>query len=151
VTAAASPLAAGLILGCYRRTFRRPETVMKSAFRLAPLLLTLLAAPAFANDTMAELKTGGLTFVRTSDVEMTKESLFISPDEVRVDYVFTNTSSKDVSGLVAFPMPVIGGDPYANVAIGDFESANYLSFTASQDGRQSRSISSSARMRPAST
>ena len=108
---------------------------MKSAFRLAPLLLTLLAAPAFANDTMAELKTGGLTFVRTSDVEMTKEALFISPDEVRVDYVFTNTSSKDVSGLVAFPMPVIGGDPYANVAIGDFESANYLSFTASQDGK----------------
>ena len=56
---------------------------MKSAFRLAPLLLTLLAAPAFANDTMAELKTGGLTFVRTPDVEMTKEALFISPETVK--------------------------------------------------------------------
>ncbi|MGJ7040615.1 hypothetical protein J2Y63_003880 [Shinella sp. BE166] len=108
---------------------------MNATLRLAPLLLALLAAPALANDTMAELKTGGLTFVRTPEVEMTSEALFISPEEIRVDYVFTNTSQKDVSGLVAFPMPDIGGDPYANVAMGDFETDNYLAFTASQDGK----------------
>jgi hypothetical protein len=108
---------------------------MKTALRLLPLLLALCAAPAFANDTMAELKTGGLTFVRTPEVEMTREALFISPSEIRVDYVFTNTSDKDVSGLVAFPMPDIGGDPYANIAIEDFETDNYLAFTAAQDGR----------------
>ncbi|AOF91787.1 DUF4424 domain-containing protein [Sinorhizobium sp. RAC02] len=108
---------------------------MKNALRLLPLLLALSAAPAFANDTMAELKTGGLTFVRTPDVEMTSEALFISPQEIRVDYVFTNTSGKEVSGLVAFPMPDIGGDPYANIAIDDFETDNYLAFTASQDGK----------------
>lgn len=108
---------------------------MKNALRHLPLLLALLAAPALANDTMAELKTGGLTFVRTPEVEMTKEALFISPTEIRVDYVFTNTSDKDVSGLVAFPMPDIGGDPYANIAIDDFETDNYLGFTAAQDGK----------------
>ncbi|MFC3072152.1 DUF4424 domain-containing protein [Shinella pollutisoli] len=98
-------------------------------------LLALAAAPAAANDTMAELKAGGLTFVRSPDVEMTREALFISPTEIRVDYVFTNTSDKDVSGLVAFPMPEIGGDPYANVALDDTETDNYLAFTAAQDGR----------------
>jgi len=108
---------------------------MKNALRHLPLLFALSAAPALANDTMAELKTGGLTFVRTPEVEMTKEALFISPSEIRVDYVFTNTSDKDVSGLVAFPMPDIGGDPYANIAIDDFETDNYLGFTAAQDGK----------------
>ena len=108
---------------------------MKNALRQLPLLFALSAAPALANDTMAELKTGGLTFVRTPEVEMTKEALFISPSEIRVDYVFTNTSDKDVSSLVAFPMPDIGGDPYANIAIDDFETDNYLGFTAAQDGK----------------
>lgn len=101
---------------------------------LAPILLTLLAAPSRANDTMAELKTGGLVFVRTPEVEMKSEKLFISPQEVRVDYVFKNTSKADVSGLVAFPMPDIGGDAYANVAIDDFETDNFLGFEAWQDG-----------------
>jgi hypothetical protein len=108
---------------------------MKNALRLLPFLVGLSVAPALANDTMAELKTGGLTFVRTPDVEMTSEALFISPEEIRVDYVFTNTSDKDVSGLIAFPMPDIGGDPYANIAIDDLETDNYLAFTASQDGK----------------
>lgn len=108
---------------------------MKNALRLLPIVLAIAAAPALANDTMAELKTGGLTFVRTPEVEMTREALFISPAEIRVDYVFTNTSEKDVSGLVAFPMPDIGGDPYANIAIDDFETDNYLAFTAAQDGK----------------
>ena len=121
--------------GCYRVSHVAQRMPMKNALRRLPLLLTLLAAPAAANDTMAELKTGGLTFVRTPEVEMTKEALFISPSEIRVDYVFTNTSDKDVSGLVAFPMPDIGGDPYANIAIDAFEVDNYLAFTAAQDGK----------------
>ena len=108
---------------------------MRIAFTRLVLFASLAASPSFANDTMAELKTGGLTFVRSPEIEMTKEALFISPEEVRVDYVFTNTSDRDVSGLVAFPMPEIGGDPFANVAIDDVETANYLAFTASQDGR----------------
>jgi hypothetical protein len=108
---------------------------MKTALRLLPFLLALAAVPALANDTMAELKTGGLAFVQTPDVEMTREALFISPTEIRVDYVFTNSSDKDVTGLVAFPMPDIGGDPYANIAIDDFDTDNYLAFTASQDGK----------------
>lgn len=108
---------------------------MKNTLRLLPLLPALLCAPALANDTMAELKTGGLTFVHTPEVEMTSEALFISAEEIRVDYVFTNTSDKAVSGLVAFPMPDIGGDPYANIAIDDFETDNYLAFSAAQDGK----------------
>ena len=58
---------------------------MKTALRALALLLAFPAAPGLANDTMAELKTGGLTFVRTPEVEMTREALFISPAEIRVD------------------------------------------------------------------
>jgi hypothetical protein len=69
----------------------------------------LLPGAALANDTMAELKTGGLSYVQTLDVEMVKEDLFISREEVRVDYIFRNTTGKPVSGIVAFPMPDITG------------------------------------------
>ncbi|QRM54544.1 DUF4424 domain-containing protein [Sinorhizobium sp. BG8] len=108
---------------------------MRHALSIAVLAMVLGSVPAHANDTMAELRTGGLTFVRTPDIEMLSEDLFISPEEIRVEYVFRNTSSHDVKGLVAFPMPDIGGDPYANVAMGDVEADNYLSFTAAQDGQ----------------
>ncbi len=42
---------------------------------------------ALANDTTAELKTGGLQYTRSEAVSMEEETLRISPEEVRVDYV----------------------------------------------------------------
>ncbi|MDE1993943.1 MAG: DUF4424 domain-containing protein [Rhizobiaceae bacterium] len=97
--------------------------------------LTMLATPALANDTMAELKTGGLVYVRTGDVSMADEKLFISPTEVRVDYVFENTTNKDVDSIIAFPMPDIQGDIDSMVAVGDVDSDNFLDFTVTQDGK----------------
>jgi len=47
-----------------------------SAIALAVALLAAL--PALANDTSAELSTGGLIFVRNDDVEMLSEDLTIS-------------------------------------------------------------------------
>jgi uncharacterized protein DUF4424 len=76
-----------------------------SAIALAVALLAAL--PALANDTSAELSTGGLIFVRNDDVEMLSEDLTISAQEVRVHYRFLNRSDKDVTVLVAFPMPDI--------------------------------------------
>ncbi|HUG62581.1 MAG TPA: DUF4424 family protein, partial [Methylomirabilota bacterium] len=73
---------------------------------LACALLGLAAAPAAANDSVAELRPGGLLFVTNDDVAMEREDLTISMDEVRVDYVFRNTSDNPVSVTVAFPMPV---------------------------------------------
>lgn len=40
---------------------------------IALVVVTLAALPALANDTSAELSTGGLIFVRNDDVEMPSE------------------------------------------------------------------------------
>lgn len=103
--------------------------------RLLVALSLVIAAPAFANDTMAELKTGGLVFVRSDVVSMEKEDLFISLDEVRVAYRFRNTSEDDVEAVVAFPMPDIEATPYGNVAVPISDSDNFLGFTVVMDGR----------------
>ena len=96
--------------------------------------VALLPGAALANDTMAELKTGGLSYVQTLDIEMVKEDLFISRDEIRVDYIFRNTTDKPVSGIVAFPMPDITGGPEGNIAMADMQADNFLGFSVTQDG-----------------
>lgn len=102
-------------------------------FLAAAVLASLLATPAIANDTTAQLSTGGLIFVRTDAVAMESENLYISPDEVRVAYVFKNISDVDVDSVVAFPMPDIASNPYAMVSIPDQASDNFLDFTVMVD------------------
>jgi len=97
------------------------------------LAAACVSAPALANDTTAQLSTGGLIFVRTDAVAMEREDLFISPDEVRVAYLFRNISDADVESLVAFPMPDIVANPYVNVSIPDLASDNFLDFTVTVD------------------
>ncbi|MGO7207352.1 DUF4424 family protein, partial [Rhizobium ruizarguesonis] len=99
------------------------------------IVAVAIASPALANDTMAEIKTGGLIFAQSDDVSMAEEDLFISASEVRVDYVFENSSDKDVESLVAFPMPDITGQVDNNSAISDYYSDNFLHFSTVQDGR----------------
>lgn len=94
-----------------------------------------LAGSASANDSMAELRTNGLVFLRSGDVMMKSEDLFISADEVRVDYIFENTGTEDVTSIVAFPMPQITGDPFVPTAIPNEESENFLDFTVAVDGK----------------
>ncbi len=100
------------------------------------LAATFLLTPqlAFANDTMAELKTGGLDYVQSEHVSMAEEQLFISRDEIRVDYVFANDSDQAVTSIIAFPMPEIVGSPDGMFAINDMESDNFLGFSVKQDG-----------------
>lgn len=95
----------------------------------------LIGTPVLANDTMAELKTGGLVYVESPDVSMEQEDLFISAKEVRVDYVFENSSDKDVETLVAFPMPDIQGHIEGDVAIANPASDNFLEFSVMQDNQ----------------
>ncbi|MBR0556734.1 DUF4424 domain-containing protein [Ciceribacter sp. L1K23] len=97
---------------------------------------TLMAGSCLANDTMAEVKGGGLVYVVSPDVTMAEEDLFISPTKVTVDYVFRNQGNEDVEATIAFPMPDIKGDPNTNVAIPDFEVDNFLGFSVTQDGEE---------------
>ena len=105
-------------------------------FKTLIALALFLPAQALANDTMAELKTGGLVFVRADVVSMEKEQLFISPSLVKVNYVFKNNSEKDVSGLVAFPMPDIQSLDVGDIALNDPQKDNFLGFSVKQDGAE---------------
>jgi hypothetical protein len=102
---------------------------------IALVVVTLAALPALANDTSAELSTGGLIFVRNDDVEMLSEDLAISAREVSVRYRFLNRSDKDVTVLVAFPMPdiqVVGPDDITSVPTED--PVNFLAFSTTVNG-----------------
>jgi hypothetical protein len=74
--------------------------------RLVLFSLVLFAATAaLANDTTASAGAGGLILQSTDDIDMVSEDLFVSVDEIRVDYVFRNQSPSDIETIVAFPMP----------------------------------------------
>ncbi|TPM38656.1 DUF4424 domain-containing protein [Mesorhizobium sp. B2-3-4] len=98
------------------------------------LALVLSAVPALANDSIAELGTGGLILSRSDAVAMQSEDLFISPEKVTVDYAFHNNTDKDVDAIVAFPMPDISGDPEEMPAIPENQSDNFLGFEVTIDG-----------------
>ncbi len=104
---------------------------------IAVVAAAMAAIPsAIANDSSAQLGTGGLIFVRNDDVEMRSEDLLISTKEVNVRYRFFNKSNKDVILLVAFPMPEIRIDgPADNIAIPTEDPVNLLAFSTIADGR----------------
>ena len=98
--------------------------------------LGLAAFPAFANDSTAELNTGGLDFVQNDNVEMRSEDLFVSTEQIRVTYHFFNKSDQPVTSLVAFPMPDITIDgPDDNIAVSTDDPVNFLHFTTTANGQ----------------
>jgi hypothetical protein len=100
----------------------------KSAFGLA-IVAVVAAAPALANDSTAELSTGGLLFVRNDNVEMVSEDLAISARQVHVRYRFFNKAETDVTVLVAFPMPDIHVEgPDENIPVPTDDPLNFLAF-----------------------
>lgn len=95
-----------------------------------------LASPACANDSSAELATGGLVFVKNDAIEMRSEDLFISAAEIRVRYRFFNRSSRDVSVLVAFPLPEIKVEyEDANISVPTDDPVNLVGFSTTVNGR----------------
>jgi hypothetical protein len=108
---------------------------IRSCVAVFPAMLLLLTSPVLANDTTASVATGGLVFTRNSAVSMEQEDLFISESEIRVDYVFRNTSSQDVDTIVAFPMPDLEARYESDIAIPDMGSDNFLDFAVTIDGK----------------
>lgn len=98
----------------------------------AALMLIVWQGQARANDAIAEVAVGGLVLKESEDISLDKEELYLSMDEVRVDYLFTNTSGEDIEALVAFPLPDQDlSDFDANVQ--DFRTA--LDFRTTVDGQ----------------
>ncbi|MGE5475886.1 MAG: DUF4424 family protein [Bacteroidales bacterium] len=63
------------------------------------------AAPARANMTIAAQAAGGLIPIRSEAITLEEEDLYVSPDLVRVHYVFRNISGKAVEAPILFPLP----------------------------------------------
>jgi Domain of unknown function (DUF4424) len=94
----------------------------------------LWSAPAWANDSTAELSVGGLVFTRNSDVSMESEDLTITPEQVTVRYSFVNQSAKPVTLTVAFPLPDIDLSESENYAIPSADPINFVDFQTKIDG-----------------
>src|SRR5580693_5710025 len=94
------------------------ERVWVRGIASAIVSLALCSAAASANDSTAELGTGGLDFVQNENVEMRSEQLFVSTEQVRVTYHFFNKSEQPVTNLVAFPLPDITiADQDTNISV----------------------------------
>jgi hypothetical protein len=103
-------------------------------FLLVAATALLSVSAAHANDTTAELGTGGLVFITTDQLKMKSEDLFVSPEQVKVTYEFQNLTDKPLDVLVAFPMPDVEGSGDFNVAVPDRESDNMFGFTTTFNG-----------------
>jgi len=102
----------------------------------ALMLAACAAMPAMANDTSAELATGGLLFVQNDKVEMRSEDLAISAKEVVVRYRFFNKATSDVTVLVAFPMPEVRIEEQdQNISLPTEDPVNLLGFTTTINGK----------------
>lgn len=88
--------------------------MMRVAIITLAAALAAAPAPAFGNDTEANIAFGGLIFEKNDQISMDAEDLFLSLDLVRVRYTYTNHSSAPITLLVAFPLPAVpleGRDP----------------------------------------
>lgn len=71
----------------------------------------LIPISSFANDSIAHVGAGGLELQKSEHIQMVSEVLEISTSKIKVKYHFLNTSSKNISTTVAFPMPPYGYNP----------------------------------------
>jgi hypothetical protein len=112
--------------------------MFRKALTAAAALAALLGSAA-ANDGFTGLTATGLQFQKTDAVAMESEDLFIGLDEIRVDYVFRNTTREDVTGVVAFPMPAVNLSSLVysptRFSAAELDVENPLGFTASIDGK----------------
>ncbi len=123
-------------MGEVQQAIRLRRRLRAPAARFWLILLAAAACgSASANDSTAELTTGGLTLTKSADIEMRSEDLYVSPREIRVSYRFYNSSPADVTTLVAFPMPDISvADVGTNVTVPTSDPQNLLGFSTTVDG-----------------
>lgn len=101
---------------------------MRTTVALALAALTL-ALPARANDSEAAVSLGGIELVANQHVSMDSEDLYISEQEVRVRYRYTNHANKDLELTISFPLPAVRAadeDEYGYTAIPDFSRLNFV-------------------------
>lgn len=101
------------------------------------LVLCCLPAPsAIANDSTAQIGAGGLVLARTNAIAMESEVLRVSVEQISVDYVFRNRTDRDITSIVAFPLPDLTMNEDGDVAIPlEDKGANFVGFKTEVDGK----------------
>lgn len=112
-----------------------PFRLTKSYASVSFLLLAVTFQGAHANDSAAELSTGGLTFTRSTEISMESEDLMISPDLVTVRYSFRNNAAHPVNITVAFPLPDIELAEAETYSIPTNDPVNFVGFQTKVDGK----------------
>lgn len=85
---------------------------------VAKLLSGGIVTPAYADATVASVALGGIHFRKEARISMEKEQLWISTDQVRVEYEFLNQTNADITVDLAFPMPDTACHPWKSVDSG---------------------------------
>lgn len=100
---------------------------MRSMLALACATGLSLSTPALANDSEAEWAVGGLVLKANGDISMDREDLFLSAEEVRVEYTYTNHARSDREVVIAFPLPALPRDDewYDYVAVPDWDQLDF--------------------------
>lgn len=70
-------------------------------------VLVQLSTYGLANDSTGYVGTGGIQYLKNSQIAMQSEDLFISKKRIKVDYLYKNLSNKDVTETILFPLPRI--------------------------------------------
>ena len=98
-------------------------------------LIAVISPSARADDSSAAIGAGGLEFTKNSNIVMTSEDLYLSKNEVRIRFRFTNTSSKNIKEVVAFPLPDLNMGDLSHTEIElPANVVNFVGFSVSVDG-----------------
>lgn len=114
------------------------NAVLAKSWATAALAVSVgaVAAPAFANDSSAELASGGIALVPNWDIVIDREDLYLSPETIGIRYVFRNTTDQPIRLLVAFPLPDVDMTELFEVPVDipSPDSANFVDFEVSVNG-----------------
>ncbi|GAA0471542.1 DUF4424 domain-containing protein [Parasphingorhabdus litoris] len=108
---------------------------MKLSAVLSALFLLAIAAPARANDSAAAVRLGGLELKQNDAISMDSEELFLSLKRVIVKYEFTNTTDRDITTLVSFPLPALPHEIGAHFGDQKFPDWKAIDFQTKVNGK----------------
>jgi len=106
---------------------------------LRAAVVFLLQFAVYSQVQAADYPAGGIVLQDRLDIVLERQDLTISPEAVRIAYVFRSDAAVAQQTIIAFPMPpvpVAGGvDFLGGAEINDDDPANYMHFTAQADGQ----------------
>lgn len=113
-----------------------PIRSLTAAFAVSAILIT----PVFANAAIGEFRAGGVVFKESTTIGIVKEDLYLSADEIRVNYIYNSNAEGPQTVTLGFPMPPVpldGGPDHLGGAsldgAGDIK--NYMQFSAVANGK----------------